>query len=194
MNSELATDAAKQSSEPKLFAAISFEGGSEIDQLIEETVQLLKINGIRLAGYQLHEMSQNTNCCSSLHLESISNGEISRISQELGSGSSGCRLDPAALANLTNVVCSELTPQTQMLILNRFGRGESDGQGFRIAIEKAIGMGIPVLSAVRQEYVEPWRDFCGEYGIRIPSRFPSIISWCNEVLGSDIKLENNQNP
>ncbi len=193
MNRELVANAAKQSSEPKLFAAIFFEDGSEIDQLIEETILLLKVNGIRLAGYQLRETNQNTRCCSSLHLESISDGKVSKISQELGSGSSGCRLDHAALANLTNVVCSELTPQTQMLILNRFGRGESEGQGFRIAIEKAIGMGIPVLSAVRQEYLEPWHDFCGDYGVEIPAQFASVMAWCNEVLKSDIALKNHQN-
>ncbi len=186
-----ATDAARQDSEQKLFGAIFFEDGSMIDQLIGEAISLLKVNGIRLAGYQLHQTDQNTRCCSSLHLKNISSGKISKISQDLGSGSSGCRLDSAALASLTNVVCSELTPQTQMLVLNRFGRGEADGQGFRNAIEKAIGMGIPVLSAVRQEYLEPWHDFSGEFGVKVPAKLASVVSWCNEVLGSDMPFKSN---
>ena len=164
------------------FAAVIISSGVEVDQLFADTVAKLKIDGVRLAGYLQREDPENTTYRSALYLENIVTGEKIKISQSLGSGSKGCRLDPSTLAELTKILSSEISTKTDLLILNRFGKGESDGQGFRIAIEKAITAGIPVLTAVRTDYLEAWRSFSGEFGVEIIPTAESIFAWCNTVL------------
>jgi len=169
----------------RLFAAVHFADGFDIDQIIDEVMSALKHKGFNLAGYLQREMPADDDCCSTLYLESIADGKRAQISQALGAGSKGCRLDPAALAVLANDLCNEITADTDMLIVNRFGKGESEGQGFRIAMERAMELGVPVLTAVRDEYIEAWHEFCGEFGLELAPRPESIIAWCNTTLALD---------
>lgn len=53
-------------------------------------------------------------------------------------GAKGCRLDPRALAALSGSLLGELDAGTQLLVLNRFGKGESEGHGFRAVIEQVF--------------------------------------------------------
>ena len=167
---------------PHLIAAIRFSNGVPVDKLIDDIVFELKNSDVEIAGYLQREQIDDASCCSTLLLESIAEPKTARISQALGSGSTGCRLDPRALATLSNDLRSQITSRTHLVILNRFGKGESDGQGFRIAIEKAVETGVPVLTAVRDEYVEAWREFCGDYGVELMPEVDAVLAWCKSVL------------
>ena len=173
-----------QAPEQRLFAAIKIGRDSDVEILFEEVIEVLRRKGIKLAGYLQRETQEDGGCCSTLFLENIASGDQAKISQSLGSGSKGCRLGPSALAELSKNLVSEIDDNTDMLILNRFGKGESDGQGLRVAIEKAIELDIPVLTAVRDDYIGSWREFCGEFGVEILPTRKAVFSWCNNILGS----------
>lgn len=181
------TNVAESDETCRLFAAIHFTDGFDVDRVIDEIVSALIKRKARLAGYLQRETPTDDDCCSTLYLESIADGKRAQISQALGAGSKGCRLDPRALAVLSNDLCDALTADTDMLIVNRFGKGESEGQGFRIAMERAMELGIPVLTAVRDEYVEAWHEFCGELGIELTPQSKTILDWCNAVLAPDVQ-------
>ena len=173
-----------QMSGQRLFAAIKIGRDSDVERLFDEAIEILRRNGVKLAGYLQRDIPGDTGCCSILLLENIATGDRAKISQSLGKGSRGCRLDPSALAELSKNLASEIDDNTGMLILNRFGKGESDGQGLRVAIEKAIEFDIPVLTAVRDDYIGSWREFCGEFGVEISPTRKAVFSWCNNILGS----------
>ena len=172
----------------RLIAAVNINGCTDVDQIISEIVDELKHREFQIAGYLQRGIINSPGSRTDFYLESVAGGDKATISQSLGSGSTGCRLDSAALAEFSKKLSSEIEDHIDMIVLNRFGKGESEGQGFRIAIEKAVAMDIPVLTAVRDEYIESWREFCGEFGVEVSPTKEAISEWCDNVLGSKINL------
>jgi len=128
------------------------------------------------------EHPQRDSCCPTMFLRNLQGESSIRISQALGKGSTGCRVDPGAIAEATARLEDELDDDIDLLILNRFGRCESEGGGLRPAIEKAVIKNIPVLIAVRPKYREQWDDFVGEFSRDLDCKFDEIAGWCKTVL------------
>lgn len=167
----------------KTLAAIRFNRDDDITATFETVVTWLQSRGVRVCGYLQRELHDQSSCCAQTVLEGISTRERVRISQPLGNGSSGCRLDPHALSELSGKLLSVLETKPDLLIVNRFGRGEADGHGFRSGIEMAYAMGIPVLTAVRDEYFKDWRAFGAELAVELPAKIEETLDWCQMVVG-----------
>ena len=138
-------------------------------------------------GYQVHGMlqtehPQRDSCCPTMFLRNLQGESSIRISQALGKGSTGCRVDPGAIAEATARLEDELDENIDLLILNRFGRCESEGGGLRPAIEKAVLKNIPVLIAVRPKYKEQWDDFVGDFSRDLNCDFEEVVDWCSSAL------------
>ncbi|MFZ2101022.1 MAG: DUF2478 domain-containing protein, partial [Oricola sp.] len=142
-------------------AAIRFGDGDRVDDVLESVVRQVRARGHAVAGCLQRETPEEDDCCAITHLEDLATGEKIRISQALGRGAKGCRLDPAALAEVSGIMLGKIGPGTGLLVVNRFGKGESDGQGLRAVIEAACEIGIPVLTAVRSAYESAWLEFTG---------------------------------
>ncbi|PCI05162.1 MAG: hypothetical protein COB78_00645 [Hyphomicrobiales bacterium] len=168
---------------PKI-AAMSFDKGKAIDAVLEEIICKLQARGYRVAGYLQRETAETDSCCSITDLESIAKGTKIRISQALGPGARGCRLDGNGLAEASSALIGELEEGIDLLILNRFGKGESEGQGFRAVIQKAMELNIPVLTAVRDAYRASWEEFGGEYAQIISHDNNGGLDWCLSSLTS----------
>lgn len=162
-------------------AAIRHDGGRDIDAFLEGIVRSLRASGVRVAGYLQRETPETDGCCSLMHLEDISSGRMIVISQPLGSGSRGCRLDPRALAEASGLIEAELDHGAEFLVLNRFGKGEADGHGFRAVIEKAFARGIPVLTAVREAYAADWSRFGGDLVITLAADAELVRAWAERA-------------
>lgn len=169
---------------PLAIAAIRFGEGDRIDEILETVVRAVQSRGYPVAGYLQRETPDGPGCCPATFLEDVSSGEHLRITQALGPGSRGCRLDPQALAEVSGRLLSTVTLNTDLLVLNRFGKGESDGHGLRAVIESALGLGIPVLTAVRATYEPFWNDFTAGTGDFLPANKEAVTQW---VLGSIAK-------
>ncbi|MBD9374194.1 DUF2478 domain-containing protein [Rhizobium sp. ARZ01] len=160
-----------------LLAAIRAEKDHSVDDLLKAAADALIADGGRVAGFLQRESTGEGECCGRIELQEIATGASFVISQALGSGARGCRLDPQALAAVAGPLHSSLDGEPDLLILNRFGKGEAEGQGFRAAIEEACARGIPVLTAVREGYVESWLAFAGELGILLLPTQASVVDW-----------------
>lgn len=82
------------------------------------------------------------------------------ISQDLGPGAGGCRLDPAALERSVHQVATAL-PLADALFVNRFGRQEQAGRGFVPLIADALDAEKPVIIAVAREKRAAFDAFAG---------------------------------
>jgi len=174
-----------------LCGAIRTHQGDIVDRLLETLANRLSSRGIRVAGVVQRRAEFGDTCCADMGLELISTGETIEISQALGNGSQGCRLDPRGLAEITARLTVELEHQPDLLILNRFGKGEQDGQGFRQLIGHAVERSIPVLTAVRSPYLDAWRDFAGELSVELPPVYDSILDWCLEATAEPLPVAAN---
>ena len=174
--------------EPML-AAILAAKDVTVDQLLASVAHRARQAGLRVAGFLQRRETGGEECCRDIEIEHIGTGVTQIISQALGSGSKGCRLDPAALADVAGALLAELDDGADILILNRFGKGETEGHGFRSIIETAYARRIPVLTVVRETYVEGWNDFAGDCGVLLAPESQAVLGWLDRVAESRQSLE-----
>ncbi len=100
-------------------------------------------------------------------IECLSTGERLKISEDRGPLARGCRLDVGVLAEALVSARTEIQKQPDVLVVNKFGKSEAEGGGFRPLIADAIELGIPVLIAVPWRNIESWRHFAGELATEV---------------------------
>ena len=74
------------------------------------------------------------------------------------------------------MVAARLTRTTDLLIINKFGKQEAAGRGFRDFIAAAMAEEIPVLIAVAPELVAAFTGFAGDYAT--PLTWAEAEAWC----------------
>ena len=118
-----------------------------LDALLFDVAGRLAGSGVAVCGavQQNLEGADIAKCHMDLHL--LPSGDVRRISQSLGPLARGCRLDPAALESAVGQVEAALD-SAQVLIVNKFGKQEAAGGGFRPVIASALAQGIPVLCGI----------------------------------------------
>lgn len=100
-------------------------------------------------------------------LEDLTSGERSRLTEDRGPGARGCRLDMTELAGAVERARAALAADADVLIVNKFGKAEAAGGGFRSVIGDAVALGRPVLIAVPCGNLDSWRAFCGDLAIEL---------------------------
>jgi len=159
-------------------AAVHLAEGEDADALLEDVARALQARGRRVLGFLQRPMPDGRDgCCAALMLEDIRTAARHLITQPLGPGSTSCRLDPRALADLTGQLLADLERGADLLIVNRFGRGETEGHGLRAAIGAAFDRGIPVLTAVRDPYLADWQAFSADLAITLPYDAGAALDW-----------------
>ncbi|GGW23567.1 hypothetical protein GCM10011452_08440 [Gemmobacter lanyuensis] len=136
------------------------------DQLLAGLAQRLIERGLPVAG----AVQSNTGCdpqhCD-MDLQVLPDGPVVRISQNLGAASSGCRLDAGALEVAVMEVARRMEG-ARLVIINKFGKHESEGRGFRQLLAEAAGAGIPVLIGINTMNRQAFFDFAGDLAQEVP--------------------------
>lgn len=166
----------------KIFAAIRLDSKVDINDLLQRVVDRLKSRDLNVQGYLQKEIMLPNRCKCDTYLENLINGDQLKISQDLGHGARGCKLDNSMLSKLSETAMQDLELAPDLLIVNRFGRSEAEGGGFREVIGKAISMDIPVLTAVKNEYYHDWKLFSGDLGCELSANTGDTLTWCHKVL------------
>ncbi len=151
------------------------------DLLLAAAAEQLLKSGARLAGV----VQTNTECVDStkcdMDVRVLPEGDTIRISQSLGTQSRGCRLDPAALEQAVGYVTASLADKPQLLIVNKFGKHEADGRGFRPLIAEALAQDIPVLVGVNGLNMEKFQEFTGGGAEEITPKRDAILEWFDRI-------------
>ncbi|MCY1127181.1 DUF2478 domain-containing protein [Frigidibacter sp. RF13] len=128
-------------------AYVTLPGRGETDAFLRAAADHLAGRGLKVAGtVQTNSERACTHHCD-MDVRVLPDGPVIRINQDLGPGSTGCRLDPGALEAAVAEVAPRLAG-ADILILNKFGKHEAEGRGFRTLIGEAIAEGIPVVIGV----------------------------------------------
>lgn len=151
--------------------------GEKADDILRTVAQQLKAGAVRLAGAIQRNTENPQYCRCDMTLEDLAGGRLVDISEDLGPGSSGCRLNSAALEEIVGLVCASLDQGADLLIVNKFGKREAEGAGFRAAIEAALARNIAVLVAVNSGNQQAWEEFSGGLDVRLPLDPDAIIGW-----------------
>ena len=168
---------------PPLLGYLIVEGRGAADRLLFSVAEQLQAKGWPLAGaVQVNdERDPQARCDMDLHV--LARDRVVRISQNLGALSRGCRLDPAALASAVGLAEAALTSSPRLCIVNKFGKAEVDGAGFRPLIGAAMAQGIPVLTSVSRGNLEAFLRFAEGLGEEIDPNPTAVLDWCHRHCG-----------
>ncbi|MCV2448713.1 DUF2478 domain-containing protein [Paracoccus sp. DMF] len=150
-------------------------GAGAADRLLAATAETLQARGLRLAGAVQHNIERADRDCD-MQLRILGTDAVIGITQDLGTCSEGCRLDGGALAQAVALAESVLAQGADLVIVNKFGKQECFGNGFRAFIAEALAQGIPVLLSVAPEQLAGFHDFAGE--LAEPVAPEAAMRWC----------------
>jgi nucleoside-triphosphatase THEP1 len=156
-------------------------GRGDTDLILEKLARALNARGMRCCGtVQINTQREDSRPCD-MDVCVLPNGPVLRISQDLGPIARGCRLDPAALETAVELVSQSLTRDTDLLIINKFGKHEAEGRGFRPIIAEAIAMDVPVLVGVNSLNLEAFETFAGGMALKLRPELAALDSWATRL-------------
>lgn len=156
------------------FVTITAEGAA--NRLLADTASTLEAAGLRLAGAVQQNLDRGTDQPCDMDLRILGDGSVIRISQNLGVDAESCRLDSGALAQAVARAEAVLARGADLVIVNKFGKQECFGRGFRDFIASALAQGVPVLVSVPREQLAGFHDFA--QGLAEPLDEAAVMAWC----------------
>lgn len=179
----------------KLAAVLYEKGeGAATDALLYGFALRLKRAGVRLAGAVQSNLPVANRSRCDITLEDLATGQRIKASDDRDRLAKGCRLDQSALEDCVGIAVSSLEPDTDLVVINRFGKCEAEGRGFRPMIEQAVLLDVPVLVGLNRAHLGSWRTFVGEEPVLLPPELRAVSSWCAVNLsncGPDVGLREN---
>jgi hypothetical protein len=159
-------------------AALVYDKHQDPDQILREFAADLNGQGFRAVGLvQLgHHCVDETLSAMLVHT-----GEKLSLFQDLGSCSTGCRLDVGRLLGAGQMIASAIDAGADLLVVNRFGRQEREGKGLSYLVERALSADIPVVIAVPQHRFADWIKFADGMSVKLPCHREALDAWWSAV-------------
>ncbi len=155
---------------------VSLVGRGANDLLLAQVAARAEAAGIALAGcVQLNTDRAGLDDCD-MDLRILGGGPLVRINQRLGAGSRGCKLDPGALEAAVAEVSARMTG-AQVLIVNKFGKHEALGRGFRPLVGEALAAGMDVVLGVNRLNLAAFLEFAGEFAQELEPEAKAILAF-----------------
>jgi nucleoside-triphosphatase THEP1 len=154
-------------------AALVYYEHQDPDAVLRDFASDLNARGFRAVG-----MVQAGQCAdSSLSAVLIHNGEKLLLAQDFDPSARGCRLDLGRLKNAAARIADALEAGADLVIINRFGKRERDGQGLGFLIERALNADIPVVIAVSSHRFADWIKFAGGMTVKLSCDRKALDAW-----------------
>jgi nucleoside-triphosphatase THEP1 len=158
----------------------------DADDTLRDVAGDLRRRGYRLSGVLPAARTRVARHACDMDLIDLASGARFPISQNLGAGSTGCRLDAAAIEAAAVAVGAGLATTTcDVLILNRFGKLEAKGRGFHDVIVSTLARGIPVLVGVNDLNRPVFQRFAAGMAIEMPDAACAVLDWLLPTLQKD---------
>lgn len=162
-------------------------GRGATDVLLAGLAGRLAARGLRLAGLvQVNTDRPGGGPCD-MDVRVLPDGPVLRISQNLGAGARGCRLDPDALETAVSAARTRLEAGADLLIVNKFGKQEAAGGGFRPAVADALEREVPVLVGLNALNREAFEAFTGGLAEELPGEAEALDAWVLEAVGGALR-------
>lgn len=160
--------------------------GARLDTVLAGVAEVLSAEGWRLAGALGCAPVGAAATPEGMMLRLLPGGSQLSISQTLGAHSAGCRLDTQALEGAVGLAEAALDAaqgtRPALLIVNRFGKTEAAGRGFRPLIGRALVEGVPVLIAVSPANMGAFSSFTEGFAKPLPADTGQVLAWCRNQV------------
>lgn len=160
-------------------AALVYDKDQDPDAILRGFAADLSARGSRPVGLvQIghHELDRQQLTAMLVH-----SGEQLQLLQNLGALASGCRLDVGQLLAAGAQIEAAIERGADLVIINRFGKLECQGQGLCYLIDRALSADIPVLIAVPDYRFDDWIKFADGMSVRLKCSRVALEAWWSAV-------------
>lgn len=158
-------------------AAILYGPEDDCDGLLKAFAQEMAGRGLTVIGL----VQINAGSCHSdldMELEALDDGRRIGICQDLGSGStSGCRIDPAGLAEAAAHLRAALERPADLVVVNKFGHMEAEGGGLIAEIGAAAAAGLPLVIGLPARFRDAWDAFAAGMDVKLSCSREALDGW-----------------
>ena len=160
-------------------AAVVYETGegTTTDELLSGLAHEYLRGGFKLAGIVQRSVDRPDRCACDMVATDLTSGQDVSLSEDRGAMATGCRLDTSQLERLAGEALASLEAGANILIVNKFGKQEAAGAGFRSVIAEAAGRRVPTIVAVNRGYVDEWRAFAGAMAVELRPDVTQLRQW-----------------
>ena len=159
-------------------------GRGDTDLLLAGIAQSLEAKGFRTCGtVQINSSCDGDGPCD-MDVKVLPEGPVIRISQSLGKGARGCRLDAGALESSIALSEAQLA-KADVLIVNKFGKQEASGRGFRGLIGDALASDLPVLVGLNTLNKDAFLEFTCDEAVALKADSATLMDWLFSELAAD---------
>ncbi len=156
-------------------------GRGDTDLLLQRLATALLAGGHSVCGtVQINSEAPCDGPCD-MDVRCLPDGPVIRISQSLGKHARGCRLNPAGLEQAVSWVESRIGRDIDFLLVNKFGKHEAEGRGFRSAIAQALAADIPVIVGINSMNRGAFHDFTGGAAEEIAPDPTALLAWARRA-------------
>jgi hypothetical protein len=164
------------------------QGRGQSDPRLAAVAQHLMRCGLRLCGTVQVNTDRSTGRAGEMDLMVLPDGPALRISQDRGPLARGCRLDAGSQEAAVAQVAGTLDCGADLMLINRLGRHEAEGHGFRSVIAEALSRGMPVLVGLNPLNREAFDTLAGRMATELPPEPGLILGWAGPpVSGIGVK-------
>ncbi|WP_424944078.1 DUF2478 domain-containing protein [Aliiroseovarius crassostreae] len=157
-------------------------GRGKTNELLAGVAEALADRGVRLAGTVQLDTEREEEFHCDMDVLVLPDGPKIRISQYLGAGANGCKLNPEALETAVAATERQIEKGADLLIVNKFGKQEAEGRGFRHAVGEALSQNMPAIIGVAGTTVAAFLDYVGE-AEELPPEPDALLAWALEATG-----------
>lgn len=156
--------------------------GPEMDRILESLAHGLIADGLRLAGAVQHTAQRPSSPRCDMVLEDLGTGGIHPIAVDPGIEVQGCRMEPGKIETLAMLAGEAVERGADLFLLNRFGKNEIAGRGYREVISEALSRGVPVLVGVSAANLAKWDAFASMGYGRVDIDGAAARTWCRKAV------------
>jgi hypothetical protein len=160
-------------------AAMVYERDQDPDRVLREFASDLNTRGHRAVGL----VQTGHHCVDAPKLSAmlVHTGEELQLFQDLGACATGCRLDAGKLLDAGAHIAGAIDEGADLVIVNRFGRQETEGKGLLYLVERALSADIPVVIAVPSHRFADWIRFADGISVRLGCNRRALEAWWSAV-------------
>ncbi len=160
--------------------AVVYTDGLAADKFLAGWGYALRAAGLSVAGLvQLNTFERDPGKCD-MAVEELFSGTVLQLSEDRGKESSGCRLDRGILTEAASLLLTALENRPDILVLNKFGKVEAEGEGLRDTLAKAVEIGVPIVVGVPFRNLDQWHIFAGDFAEECTIESPHFQDWLLE--------------
>lgn len=172
-----------ESTTPALaIAALVHESAEYADEFLYAFIQDLQAQDKNILGVIQAHPEVSYAYGSQMGIVDLSTGAYLSIAQDLGKHNTSCCLDAEAVSNASTILQAARMQNPDLLIVNRFGKLEAEGEGFADEMLEIMSEGTPMLTVVAERFLPQWREFTGGLAAEIAPDAAALHHWYEQAV------------